>query len=83
MIWELQVFCQGRVPVRLPIRMHEKYALAARVGLMRGAPFRKSQVSVSAEGCAEVQLCPPLHCHVHSQRTAALFQAVAHACGCS
>ena len=58
-IWEAEVTCQGRVPVRLLIRTYGRYSLVARVELMRGAPYRKCRVSVSAEGCADVQLCPP------------------------
>ena len=45
--------------MRLLISMQDRYPFGARVGLMRGAPYRKSQVSVSAKGCATVQLCPP------------------------
>ena len=76
------MFCQGRVPVRLLIRMHGRYSLAAHVGLMRGAPYRKSQLSLSGGACTTTALSAP-HRHVHSQGTAALFQAVPHARGCS
>ena len=49
-IWAAHVSCHGRVPVILLISMQGRYSLGARVGLMRGAPYRRSQVSVSVEG---------------------------------
>ena len=50
--------------------MHGRHSLAARVGLMRGAPYRKSQVSLSAEGCAEVHMCwpPTVICTLKARR---------------
>ena len=45
--------------MRLLISIQGKYSLGARAGLMRGAPYRSSQVSVSVEGCVIAQQWPP------------------------
>ena len=40
--------------------IHGRDSLAVRVGLIRGAPYRKPEVTVRSQGCAEVQQFPPL-----------------------